>query len=99
MNKLFTMKMPGDRLKIGITPGIMFPNWPVVTSAKAADALGAFQKAFGAERRWAEITPEKTASGGLFLRNTWRRLPAPEGGWPARQLLTITHGKILIVNK
>ena len=61
------MKTPAYRLEIEIAPGIMFPNWSVVTSAKTVDALGAFFEAFGAEARWAGIAPEEDRVRRLIL--------------------------------
>jgi len=67
MNELSAMKPPAGRLEIEIAPGIVFPNWSVVTSAKTADALGAFFEAFGAEARWAGIAPEEDLVRRLIL--------------------------------
>ena len=59
MNELFTMKTSADRLEFEIAPGVLFPNWSVVTSAKTAAALDAFFEAFGAEMRWSGMTPQE----------------------------------------
>lgn len=41
------------RLEIELAPGVVFPNWSVVSSETVAEALGAIFEAFGVERRWA----------------------------------------------
>lgn len=46
-------------MEFEIVPGVLFPDWSVVSSEKTADALDAFFEAFGAETRWAGISPKE----------------------------------------
>ncbi len=46
---------PGRRLEISLRPGVAFPDWPVVTSETAAEALQSIIEAFAAETRWSGL--------------------------------------------
>ena len=43
------------RLEMPLRPGVIFPNWSLVTSETAREALDSILEAFGVEKRWSGI--------------------------------------------
>lgn len=54
-NMSTTETAPGARLEIQIVPGVIFPNWSVVTSATVEQALTDIFEACGVERSWRDL--------------------------------------------
>ena len=50
-----TAPAAGTRLEIPLRPGVAFPDWSVVTSETAAEALQSILEAFGVETRWSGL--------------------------------------------
>ena len=61
-----------------VRPGVTFPDWAVVTSPQAREALLAIFEVIGAEGTWRHYTPAEDN-----VRTTLLRLYAEQGGAPA----------------
>lgn len=82
-----TAGTPVPRLEITISPGVIFPDWSVVTSDTVREALDATFEAFGVEKRWSGLDDAQDRTRRAILEHY-----AQTGHAPSNAQLAMSTG-------